>query len=213
MELITLPVGFTAANCYLVACERTREALVIDPGDEAEVILQEIASRGLDIKLIVLTHFHFDHVGAVPELQQATGAPVCIGAGDAPLLENPPVMFGARGPAGLKAERLLFSGDSLQVGDITATVIETPGHSPGGISLYVPAGLPSGAGSLFAGDALFHQGVGRTDLPGSSTATLINSIRTQLYILPDDTIVYPGHGPQTTIGYEKRHNPFVRARD
>ena len=210
MELITLPVGFTAANCYLVACERTREALVIDPGDEAEVILQEIASRGLDIKLIVLTHFHFDHVGAVPVAAGHRGAGVP--APGTPSPESPPVMFGARG-AGLKADRLLFSGDSLQVGDITATVLETPGHSPGGISLYVPAGAPSGAGSLFAGDALFHQGVGRTDLPGSSTATLINSIRTQLYILPDDTIVYPGHGPQTTIGYEKRHNPFVRARD
>ncbi len=208
MELITLPVGFTAANCYLIACERTREALAIDPGDEAEIILQEIASRNLTVKLIVLTHFHFDHVGAVREVQQATGAPVCIGAGDAALLENPPAMFGARGPAGLKAQRLLHNGDSLGVGDISATVIETPGHSPGGISLYVPDEK-----ILFAGDTLFRQGVGRTDLPGSSTATLINSIRTQLYTLPDDTTVYPGHGPQTTIGYEKRYNPFVRAGD
>jgi len=207
MELITLPVGFTATNCYVVACERTRETLVVDPGDEAEIILQEIMSRGLSVKLIVLTHFHFDHVGAVREIQQATGAPVCIGAGDAPHLESPPVMFGARGPAGLKAERLLHNGDTIQVGDITATVLETPGHSPGGISLYVPD-----EATLFGGDTLFHQGVGRTDLPGSSTATLVNSIRTQLYTLHDDTVVYPGHGPQTTIGYEKRHNPFVRAR-
>lgn len=207
MELITLPLGFTATNCYVVACERTREALVVDPGDEAEVILQEIASRGLDVKLIVLTHFHFDHVGAVQEVQQATGAPVGIGAGDAALLEKPPMMFGARGPAGLKAERLLLGGDTLQVGDIIINVIETPGHSPGGISLYVPD-----EATLFAGDTLFHQGVGRTDLPGSSSAALVNSIHTQLYTLPDDTVVYPGHGPETTIGYEKRHNPFVRAR-
>ena len=206
MHVIALAVGFTATNCYLVSGERTLETLVIDPGDEADLILQEIANRRLAITQIVLTHFHFDHVGAVREVQQVTGAPVCIGAGDAAYLENPPVMFGARGPAGLRAGRLLRGGETLQVGELAVTVLETPGHSPGGISLYMPT-----EGALFAGDTLFHQGVGRADLPGASASALSISIRRQLYSLPDETLVYPGHGPRTTIGYEKRYNPYVRA--
>jgi glyoxylase-like metal-dependent hydrolase (beta-lactamase superfamily II) len=210
MELYTLPVGFVAANCYLVAARAdaragTRAALVIDPGDEAEVILQAIQERRLSPALIVLTHFHFDHVQAAAGVCAATGAPLAIGAGDAEALAEPPVMFGARGPAGLRADRLLYEGDVLAVGDLEATVLATPGHSPGGISLYLP-----GEAAVFTGDVLFREGVGRTDLPRSAPRDLVASIR-RLYALPDETVVYPGHGPATTIGHEKRHNPFVRA--
>jgi glyoxylase-like metal-dependent hydrolase (beta-lactamase superfamily II) len=195
-----------ATNCYIVACSRTREGLVIDPGEEPSFILEILEKRGISVTMIVLTHAHFDHTGAATALQQATGAPVAIHAEETDLLARPRALFpGMRPPAPISVDRVLQTGETLDVGDLRVRVLATPGHSPGGISLYLEREQV-----VFSGDALFREGIGRTDFPGSSGFTLSTSIRTQLYTLPDETIVYAGHGPQTTIGWEKRHNPFVR---
>lgn len=208
MILHTLPVGQLASNCYLVGCERTRRGIVIDPGADASDIEQAIVRLGLQIELIVLTHYHFDHIGAAGALQESTGAPLAIHADEAPLLQNPPSLFRFFQPRTplLRADRLLHDGERLHVGDLQIEVLHTPGHSPGSISLYIAAEK-----AVFSGDALFREGIGRTDFPGGDMGTLAASIRGRLYTLPDDTVVYPGHGPQTTIGWEKRYNPFVRA--
>ncbi|MGI6367925.1 MAG: MBL fold metallo-hydrolase [Anaerolineae bacterium] len=205
MEIIRLQVGPIGANCYLVASVRTGQALVIDPGDEPDRILAALRSRDLAVGAVVLTHYHFDHVGAAAAIQQETDAPLCIGAGDAAALENPPALFGLTGPAGLRADTRLHQGDLVAFGELALTVLETPGHTAGGISLY-----GEGHDVLFSGDTLFRRGIGRTDLPGGSTSTLQDSIRNRLYALPAQTVVHPGHGEATTIGEEQRENPFVR---
>lgn len=206
MELVSISVGMLATNCYIVACSRTREGLVIDPGDEAPIILEAIEKRSITVKMIVLTHAHFDHTGAAAALREATGAPIAIHADEADLLARPrPLFHGMRAPAPIAADRILKTGETLEVGDLHIRVLATPGHSPGGISLYLEQER-----LICTGDALFCEGIGRTDFPGSSGVTLSASIRTQLYTLPVETVVYPGHGPQTTIGWERQHNPFVR---
>lgn len=204
----TLVVGPLQTNCYLVSCEETREAIVIDPGGDAARILRAVAEDGLALRLIVATHAHFDHVMANADLQKASGAPIGVGRADAEELTKPVRIFGlpmlgAPSPA---ADRLLDDGDEVVVGTEALRVLCTPGHSTGGISLYyAPQPL------VFSGDVLFRMGIGRTDLPGGDFDTLARSIRSRLYTLPDDTIVYPGHGPATTIGEEKAGNPFVAA--
>jgi hydroxyacylglutathione hydrolase len=206
MKLYTIPVGMTATNCYIIACPRTRAALLIDPGDEPEVILETIHEQALTVSLIVLTHAHYDHTGAAEQLRTATGAPLAAHAGAADALARPVTLFrGMRAPAPITADRILQTGDMLDIGDLRIQVLATPGHAPGSISLYL-----SEEKVVFTGDALFSEGIGRTDFPGSSAATLAASIRTQLLTLPDETVVYPGHGPKTTIGWEKHHNPYVR---
>lgn len=207
MLLRILQVGQLASNCYLVGCERTRQGVVIDPGDEAAVIQRAIEEAQLEITLIVLTHYHFDHIAAAAPLREATGAPVAIHADEAELLQNPPALFRFFQPRipTLQADRLLRDGERITVGDLAMQVLHTPGHSPGGISLHLPA-----EGVVFCGDTLFREGIGRTDFPGGDMGTLEASIRQRLYALDDETVVYPGHGPKTTIGWEKRHNPFVR---
>jgi hydroxyacylglutathione hydrolase len=207
MILRTLQVGQLASNCYLVGCERTHQGVVIDPGDEAGVIQQAIEEAGLEITLIVLTHYHFDHIAAADPLREVTAAPVAIHAAEAGLLQNPPSLFRFFQPQipTLQADWLLSDGERVTIGDLEMQVLHTPGHSPGGISLHLPA-----EGVVFCGDTLFREGVGRTDFPGGDMRTLEASIRQRLYTLDDATVVYPGHGPETTIGWEKRHNPFVR---
>ena len=203
-----LVVGQLNTNCYLVACEDTRQAIVIDPGGDAERILQGINAQQLVVKFIVLTHFHFDHVLAAEAVRSATGAPLAIHHNEADLLAHPPALFrffSPEVPSGIVADQMLHDRDRLAFGDLEAEILLTPGHSPGGISLWFPQ-----EAVVFTGDALFREGIGRTDLPHSDQSTLLSSIREQLYILPDDTVVYPGHGPQTTIGHEQRHNPWLR---
>jgi glyoxylase-like metal-dependent hydrolase (beta-lactamase superfamily II) len=202
----TLVVGRLETNCYLASCQETKEALVIDPGDDADVILGAIEQDRLTVRLIVDTHAHFDHVTANAAIQKATGAPIAIGRLDAGALSRPVQIAGLlmMGAASPPANRLLDDNEEIVVGKQTLRVLFTPGHTPGGISLYyAPAPL------VFSGDSLFRMGIGRTDLWGGDYATLIHSIRTRLFTLPDNTIVYPGHGPATTIGEEKRTNPFV----
>lgn len=205
MILKEMPVGPIMANCFILGCEDTRQAAVIDPGDEADRILMALAENKLTLKYIINTHGHFDHVGANKRLKEATGAQIVIHPQDAPMLSQLSITasaFGLSAENSPKADVLVEDGDTISFGNITLKVIHTPGHTPGGISLHTGK-------ALFVGDTLFQGSIGRTDLPGGDYATLINSIKKQLFILGDDTVVYTGHGPRTSIGTEKRFNPFV----
>ena len=204
MILKRLVVGPFASNCYIVGSESNKEGMIIDPGDEAEVILRNAEDLELDIKYVVLSHAHIDHIGALKEVKEATGAEVAIHSDDAQALQDSSVsaMFGISYPTPPPPDCLLQGGDSLDVGGLHFSVLHTPGHSPGGICIL-------GEGIVFSGDALFNYGIGRCDLPGGSYSQLMNSIHTKLMVLPDNTIVYPGHGPETTIGAERQGNPFL----
>jgi hydroxyacylglutathione hydrolase len=203
-----LTVGPIMANCFILGCERTREAAVIDPGDETDKILMSLASEKLTLKHILNTHGHFDHVGGNRHLKDTTGADVLIHAADAAMLgqlASSAAAFGLSAQNSPPPDRTLAEGDRVTFGDIALTVLHTPGHTPGGISFHTDR-------CVFVGDALFYGSIGRTDFPGGDYDTLIASIRTKLFTLDDDTTVYTGHGPATTIGQEKRNNPFVRLR-
>jgi glyoxylase-like metal-dependent hydrolase (beta-lactamase superfamily II) len=201
-----LEVGPIMANCYILGCESTKEAVVIDPGDDADRILMELAKAGLKVKYLVNTHGHFDHVGANKRMKEVTGAELAIHPDDEPMLKElsrSAMMFGLSAENSPPADIRLNDGDEISFGDITLKVIHTPGHSKGGICLYTK-------GYLFAGDTLFAGSIGRTDLPGGDYDTLIAGIKEKLLVLDPDTVVYTGHGPETTIANEKRMNPFLR---
>ncbi|MBC7315955.1 MAG: MBL fold metallo-hydrolase, partial [Chloroflexi bacterium] len=186
----------------------THQGAIIDPGDDSVDILLAARELGLDVGWILLTHFHFDHVLAAHAVQRTTGARVAIHADDAPLLHRPPSVLRAFGPVAspsLRVDRTLADGDILSVGDLTIEVLHTPGHTPGSTSFYLASEK-----AVFSGDALFCEGIGRTDLPGGSYQTLLESIARRLLTLPDETAVYPGHGPATTIGHERLRNPWLR---
>lgn len=203
-----LAVGPIQANCFIVGCEETRQAAVIDPGDEADRILLTLAGAGLTVVQIINTHGHFDHVGANRRMKQATGAPILIHALDAPmlgLLSRSAAAWGMSAENSPPPDRTVDEGDTIPVGTLTFNVIHTPGHTPGGISLLCGK-------SLFVGDTLFAGSVGRTDFPGGSFEALQASIRDKLFTLPPEVTVYTGHGAETTIGEEKRNNPFVGMR-
>lgn len=206
MIIEVLPVGNLEANCCIIGCEETRQAAVVDPGDEVERVLERLGNLGLKVSAIILTHGHADHIGGVGQLKKATNAPVLIHALDSDMLTNPAKNLSAWIGEQLEfkpADRLLEDKDIIQVGKLTLEVLHTPGHTPGGICLL------SGE-HVFTGDTLFAQSIGRSDFPGGSHTTLINSIKTKLLILPEDTKVYPGHGPSTTVSKEKRLNPFLQ---
>lgn len=206
MILERLELGPFASNCYILGDEsKAKEAMIIDPGAEADRILQRLTGLGLTVKLIVLTHGHVDHIGALKEVQEATGAEVVIHTADAPSLQreaSSSTIFGFTFPSPPPADRLLKEGETLTIGDAQFRVIHTPGHTPGGICLL-------GDGIVFTGDTLFALSIGRTDLGGGNHQQLIDGIREKLMSLPDGTIVYPGHGPQSTIGNERQQNPFL----
>lgn len=208
MQLARLVVGPLQVNCYIVYDEKTKEAIVIDPGDDGGEILDLVKGKGLTVKYIVNTHGHFDHVGANQMLKDATGAELLIHEADSALLSTTASharMFGMTAPSSPKADRYVKHGDVVTTGAVSLTVLHTPGHSAGGISLV-------GDGVVFTGDALFAGSIGRTDFPGGDLMTLITAIRKHLMSLPDDTLVLSGHGPQSTIGEERRENPFLNAR-
>ncbi len=199
-----LVVGPLASNCYIVGSKATKEGMIIDPADESDRILKSVKELGLEIKLIVLTHGHPDHVGALNEVKEATGAEVAIHTDEAETLKQQSLgfLFGLVYPTPPPPDRLLNDGDSIDIGDLHFSVLHTPGHTPGGICLL-------GHGVLFSGDTLFNYGIGRYDLPGGDYRQLMDSLQTKLMALPDDTTVYPGHGADTTIGAERQGNPFL----
>ncbi len=205
MILHQLTVGPIMANCFVVGCDKTKTAAVIDPGDETNRILGALAQSKLTLKYIINTHGHFDHVGGNKKLKEATGAEILIHPLDAPMLTQ---LASSAARWGLAAEnspppdRTVTEGETVIFGDITLEVLHTPGHTPGGISL-------STDGVVFVGDTLFAGSIGRTDFPGGDYGTLIASIQNKLFRLPDTVRVLCGHGPETTIGTEKRTNPFA----
>ena len=205
MILQSLVVGPIMANCFIIGCEKTRKAAVIDPGDDSSRILMKLAEHKLTVEYIINTHGHFDHVGANRKLKEATGAKLVIHALDQSMLKvlsETSAAFGLSVENSPPPDQTVQDGDSIQFGEIILTVLHTPGHTPGGISLHTD-------GVVFVGDTLFAGSIGRTDFPGGDFDTLISSIKNKLYSLGDQVIVYTGHGPETTIGREKRSNPFA----
>ncbi|MBI4700777.1 MAG: MBL fold metallo-hydrolase [Deltaproteobacteria bacterium] len=200
-------VGPLQTNAYVVGCARTKKAAVIDPGDEASLLLGLAETHGLVLEQILITHGHVDHVAAVGAVKAATGARVLINDKERMIYETCAVqgrMFGIRVSAPPRPDGGLEDGDVVQVGELRARVIATPGHSPGGVSFHFAEQRV-----VFVGDTLFQGSIGRTDLPGGSLEQLLMNIHARLMVLPDDTRVLCGHGPATTIGVEKRSNPFV----
>ena len=207
MTFDIIVVGHLGVNCFVLGCERTGVGVIVDPGADGEEILAKVAKRGLKIEKIINTHGHFDHVGANKLLKEATGAELLIHDRDTPYLSRVAevaTMYGFHADNSPAADRFLTDGQELTFGTCRMIVLHTPGHTPGGCCLHFPE-----EGKVITGDTLFAELVGRTDLPGGSSETLINSIRTKLLTLPEATIVYPGHGPKSSIGHEKKHNPYL----
>ena len=206
MILERLTVGPLAANCYLLGCERTRQAAVIDPGDEPKRIRRTVEKSGLSLQTILLTHAHIDHLGAAHQLQIDTRAELFMHRAELPLLQALPVQaatFGLSNPGIPKPDRFVEDGEEILLGEILLKVLHTPGHSPGGLSFLFEK-------MVFVGDLLFAGSIGRTDLPGGSYETLLQSVQKKLLTLDDEVTVYPGLGPMTTIGEERKHNPFLQ---
>lgn len=205
MQIETLILGTIEENCFIVY-DKGRTAAVIDPGDEAAEILSLISEESLTLGGILLTHGHFDHIGAVTELRHATGAKVYLHQRDQMLVDNAQaqaLMFGLKTPPGFKADHYIKDGDLVEIGELKFSVLHTPGHTQGSVCFYTD-------GALFAGDTLFHSGIGRTDLPGGSYEDIMSSIAKIFKTYSGDVRVCCGHGPPTTLAREKLQNPFLQ---
>ena len=201
-----LVVGDLQTNCYVLGDEKSKEGVVIDPGGDVDEIDKVIQKEGLNIKYIILTHGHADHIAALNELKKKTNALILIHPADSDMLVDPIYNLSSFTGEDLicpKADRYVNDGDKIKIGDMELEVLHTPGHSPGGVSLFIDK-------MIFTGDALFCGGIGRTDFPGASHTQLLKSIKNKILSKPDDTVVHPGHGPETTVGEEKRNNPWIR---
>ncbi len=206
MIIKNIVVGPLEVNCYIIGCEDTKEAAIIDPGDNADEIISIIEKEGLKPKFIINTHAHFDHIGGVKTIQDHFDIDFFLHEDDLFLVDNAneqATAFGLKPISKPEVNKYVNNGEKISLGNKSVTVIHTPGHSPGCVCYYLD-------NKVFVGDTLFANSIGRTDLPGGSYETLINSIKEKLYPLGDNTIVYPGHGPSTTIGNEKKHNPFLK---
>ncbi len=204
MNIETLIVGPIEVNCYIVYDENGN-GVVIDAGGEADEILEVIRQNNVNPRYILLTHGHFDHIGAVVEVKNETGATIVMHPADQFLIQQAPqqaAMFGMPAVQIFDVDQTVTEGDIITAGTLQAKVIETPGHSPGGVCYLFD-------NTLFAGDVLFYDGIGRTDLPGGSMSQLLNSIKNKIFTLPNECRVLCGHGPATTIGREKKQNPFI----
>ena len=205
-----LAVGPLRCNCSIIGDENTREAMVIDPGDDVEDVLAIVRKHNLQVKQIVVTHAHIDHVGGAMKLRAATGAPILLNQNDYALLKMLGVQatwIGVADPGNVEIDRSVTTGEKVSAGQHTAEILHTPGHTEGSICLYFPVEK-----TLIAGDTLFAGSIGRTDLPGGSTQKIMRSLHDTVLALPDDTIVIPGHGEMTTIGDERESNPFLVKR-
>jgi glyoxylase-like metal-dependent hydrolase (beta-lactamase superfamily II) len=203
-----IAVGPLQCNCSVIGDEVSREAIVIDPGDDIADVLALVRKHGLTVKQIVITHAHIDHVGGAMKLRQATGAPILLNQNDYSLLKMLDVQaawLGMSNPGKVEIDHSLSSGDAVTTGSLVANVLHTPGHTEGSVCLYFAPEK-----KLIAGDTLFAGSIGRTDLPGGSYKKIITSLHEQLLSLPDETVVVPGHGPLTTIGEERQNNPFLQ---
>ncbi|MBI1954974.1 MAG: MBL fold metallo-hydrolase [Acidobacteria bacterium] len=205
-----LPVGLLQCNCSIIGDENSREAIVVDPGDEMEQILAILDRHQLRVQYIVITHAHIDHIGGAKKLKELTGAPVYMNEQDLELyghMDLQALWLGVPPPETTAVDVLVREGDEIRWGELQATVLHTPGHTQGSISLLFPQCAPA---KLLAGDTLFYDSIGRTDLPGGNYRQILKSVKEKLLVLDDATIVVPGHGPVTSIGREREWNPFLQ---
>jgi hydroxyacylglutathione hydrolase len=211
MILEILSVGPLQSNCYILGCDATRSAVVIDPGGEIPRILGKLAQLELNPELIFCTHAHYDHICGLAELKQLTGAKALLHAEDFPLYDNLAVQaawIGLPAPQQTEIDQKLTGNEVLQFGDLSGQILHTPGHSPGSCCFLMTGSVPR----LFSGDTLFRESIGRTDLWGGSYESLLNSLMQKILPLPDDMIISPGHGPESTLRHEKKNNPFLRSQ-
>jgi len=209
IEIQSLTVGPFQSNCYVVVCTQTQKALIVDAGDEAARILSAVERMGVDVIAVLNTHAHLDHVAGLPDVVESLKVPVWMHADEMPIydaVEQQAAMFGLVPPGRVEIDRFVEVGEQIKVGNLTGEILLTPGHSPGSVCLGFWRETPP---RLIAGDVLFMGSIGRTDLPGGDYDTIIDTLRQQFVPMPPDTIVYPGHGPHTTIEAEKRANPFL----
>ncbi len=207
---VVIPVGPLQCNCSIVGDEESREAIVIDPGDDIEQVMQIVRQHGLTVKQICVTHAHIDHVGGAMKLKALTAAPVLLNQNDYALLKMLDVQAGWIGvapPGAVTIDEPLRDAGKVRAGSVEASVLHTPGHTQGSVCLYFPAEK-----TLVAGDTLFAGSIGRTDLPGGNYEQILTSLHDRVLALPDDTVVVPGHGPTTTIGEERETNPFLKKK-
>jgi len=201
-KLVVSPLGM---NCYIVSCEKTKDAIVIDAGDEPKVILDFIQKKDYNLKYLINTHAHVDHVSAVYEIKKQTEVPFILHKKEIPILDTLILsqdLYGFGDHQKPEIDSFIDPDKIYEVGEVKIKVIETPGHTPGGVCFLVD-------NVIFVGDSLFYGSIGRTDLPGGSTSELMSSLRTKLMVLDESLVVYSGHGPETTIGFEKSNNPYI----
>lgn len=206
MILEKVVVGPLMVNCYVLGCKETLKGIVVDPGEDEQLILQTIKKHNLTIEYILLTHGHIDHIGALSQIKNATNAKIYIHAGDNFLIAQAKTqaqMFGMRIPDDCHVDDYFVDGDMIKVGNMDVKVISTPGHTPGSVSFLIE-------NNLISGDTIFESSIGRTDFQGGSFPQIVDSIKNKIYSLPEETSIHPGHGPTTSVGFEKLNNPYVQ---